>query len=92
MYQVKFTTAYKKAYKLMKKRGLDISFLDEVVDLLRQGRQLEERYRDHGLTGDLAGFRECHIKPDWLLIYLIEDDILTLTLIDTGSHSDLFKK
>lgn len=92
MYQVKFTTAYKKVYKLMKKRGLDISLLDEVVDLLRQGRQLEERYRDHGLTGDLAGFRECHIKPDWLLIYLIENDILTLTLIDTGSHSDLFKK
>ena len=92
MYQVKFTTAYKKAYKLMKKRGLDISLLDEVVDLLCQGRQLEERYRDHGLTGDLAGFRECHIKPDWLLIYLIENDILTLTLIDTGSHSDLFKK
>ncbi len=92
MYQVKFTTAYKKAYKLMKKRGLDISLLNEVVDLLRQGRQLEERYRDHGLTGDLAGFRECHIKPDWLLIYLIENDILTLTLIDTGSHSDLFKK
>ena len=92
MYQVKFTTAYKKAYKLMKKRGLDISLLDEVVDLLRQGRQLEERYRDHGLTGDLAGFRECHIKPDWLLIYFIENDILTLTLIDTGSHSDLFRK
>ena len=92
MYQVKFTTAYKKAYKLMKKRGLDISLLDEVVDLLRQGRQLEERYHDHGLTGDLAGFRECHIKPDWLLIYFIENDILTLTLIDTGSHSDLFKK
>ena len=92
MYQVKFTTAYKKAYKLMKKRGIDISLLDEVVDLLRQGRQLEERYHDHGLTGDLAGFRECHIKPDWLLIYLIENDILTLTLIDTGSHSDLFRK
>ena len=92
MYQVKFTTAYKKAYKLMKKRGLDISLLDEVVDLLRQGKQLEKRYHDHGLTGDLAGFRECHIKPDWLLIYLIENDVLTLTLIDTGSHSDLFRK
>ena len=76
----------------MKKRGLDISLLNEVVDLLRQGKQLEERYRDHGLTGNFAGFRECHIKPDWLLIYLIEDDILTLTLIDTGSHSDLLKK
>lgn len=87
MYQVKFTTAYKKAYKLMKKRGLDISLLDNAVDLLRQGRQLDERYRDHGLTGNFAGFRECHVKPDWLLIYLIEDDILTLTLIDTGSHS-----
>lgn len=92
MYQVKFTTAYKKAYKLMKKRGMDISLLDEVVDLLCQGRHLEERYRDHGLTEDLAGFRECHIKPDWLLIYLIENDVLTLTLIDTGSHSDLFRK
>lgn len=92
MYQVKFTTAYKKAYKLIKKRGLDISLLNEVVDLLRQGKKLEERYRDHGLTGNFAGFRECHIKPDWLLIYLIEDDILTLTLIDTGSHSDLLKK
>ena len=92
MYQVKFTTAYKKAYKLMKKREIDISLLDEVVDLLCQGRHLEERYRDHGLTGDLAGFRECHIKPDWLLIYLIENDVLTLTLIDTGSHSDLFRK
>lgn len=92
MYQVKFTTAYKKAYKLMKKHGLDISLLNEVVDLLRQGKQLEERYRDHGLTGNFAGFRECHIKPDWLLIYLIEDDILTLTLIDTSLHSDLFKK
>ncbi len=92
MYQVKFTTAYKKAYKLMKKRGIDISLLDEVVDLLRQERQLEERYHYHGLTGDLADFRECHIKPDWLLIYLIENDILTLTLIDTGSHSDLFRK
>ena len=92
MYQVKFTTAYKKAYKFMKKRGLDISLLGEVVDLLRQGKQLEKRYHDHGLTGDLAGFRECHIKPDWLLIYLIENDILTLTLIDTGSHSDLFRK
>ena len=92
MYQVKFTTAYKKSYKLMKKRGFDISLLDDVVDLLRQGRQLDEKYRDHGLSGNLAGFRECHIKPDWLLVYLIEDDVLTLTLVDTGSHSDIFKK
>ena len=75
----------------MKKRGLDISLLDKVVDKLRQGIPLEEKYKDHGLSGNYEGFRECHIKPDWLLIYLIENDILTLTLVDTGSHSDLFK-
>ncbi len=92
MYQVKFTAAFKRSYKLMKKRGLDLSALDEVVDLLRQGRQLDETYRDHGLSGNYAGFRECHIKPDWLLIYLVENDILTLTLVDTGTHSDIFKK
>lgn len=91
MYEVRFTTAYKKSYKRMKKRGLDVSLLDEAVDLLRRGKQLDERYHDHGLTGDFVGFRECHIKPDWLLVYLIENDILTLTLVDTGTHSDIFK-
>ena len=91
MYQVKFTTAYKKRYKLMIKRGLNLSLLDDVVDKLRQGIPLEEKYRDHALTGSFEGFRECHIKPDWLLIYLIENDILTLTLVDAGSHSDVFK-
>ncbi len=91
MYQLKFTTAFKKSYKLMKKRGLDISLLDEVIDNLRQGKQLEEKYRDHGLSGKFQGFRECHIKPDWLLVYLLENDILTLTLIDTGTHADIFK-
>ena len=91
MYTVKFTTAYKKSYKLMKKRGLDLSLLDKVVDELRQGNPLDEKYKDHMLKGEYAGFYECHIKPDWLLIYLIEDNILTLTLVNTGSHSDLFK-
>lgn len=92
MYEVRFTTAYKKSYKLMRKRGLDLTLLDEAVDTLRQGKQLDEKYRDHGLGGNFAGFRECHIKPDWLLLYLIENDILTLTLVDTGSHADIFKK
>lgn len=92
MYQLKFTSAYKKSYKLMKKRGLDLSLLDNVVDTLQQGKQLNEKYRDHGLTGNFQGFRECHVKPDWLLIYLIENDILTLTLVDTGTHADIFKK
>lgn len=91
MYEVKFTNAFKKSYKLMKKRGQDLSLLDNVVDTLRQGKKLEDKHHDHALTGTYQGFRECHIKPDWLLIYLIENDILTLTLVDTGSHSDLFK-
>lgn len=90
MYHLKFTTAYKKAYKRMKKRGLDITLLDSVIDTLRQGLPLGKEYYDHILKGEFAGFHECHIQPDWLLIYLIEDDILTLTLVDTGSHSDLF--
>lgn len=92
MYQVKFTSAFKKSYKLMKKRGLDMSALDDVVDTLRQGKPLDEKHHDHALTGNFVGFRECHIKQDWLLIYLLENNILTLTLVDTGSHSDIFKK
>ena len=91
-YQVKFTATYKKSYKLMKKRGLDVTLLDDVVDQLRLGMQLEEKYHDHALSGNFSGFRECHVKPDWLLVYLIENDILTLTLVDTGTHSDIFKK
>ena len=70
---------------------MDLSLLDEVIDKLRQGITLDEKYKDHILKGEYAGFHECHIKPDWLLIYLIENDVLTLTLVDTGSHSDLFK-
>lgn len=90
MYKIKFTNLYKKSYKRMAKRGLDLSLLDEVIDYLRQGIPLESKYKDHILKGKFKGFHECHIKPDWLLIYLIEDDILTLTLINTGSHADLF--
>ena len=75
----------------MKKRGLDLSLLDNVVDALRQGRQLDAKYRDHELSSKFKGFRECHIKLDWLLVYLIENDILTLTLVDTGTHTDIIK-
>lgn len=91
IYTVKFTSAYKKSYKRMKKRGLDVSLLNDIVDQLRQGKPLDKKYMDHALTGNFTGFRECHIKPDWLLVYLVEDDILTLTLVETGSHSDLFE-
>lgn len=70
MYHVKFTSAFKKSYKLMKKRGLDLSLLDEIVEKLRQGIPLEEKHYDHALTGNFEGFRECHIKPDRLLMLL----------------------
>lgn len=76
---------FKKGLKSAKKRGLDISLLDSIVDKLLQGIPFEEKYQDHSLKGNWDGFRECHIQPDWLLIYLIEDDILTLTLVETGT-------
>lgn len=90
-YQLAVSGRFKKSLKTAKKRGLDISLLGYVVDRLLQGIPLETNYRDHALSGNYKGYRECHIQPDWLLIYLIEDDVLTLTLVDTGTHSDLFK-
>ncbi|HFI0083640.1 type II toxin-antitoxin system YafQ family toxin [Streptococcus sp. P25B114] len=79
-----------KSYKLMKKRGYDLGLLEEIITKLSQGIPLEDKHQNHMLTGNFSGYYECHIIPDWLLIYLIENDILTLTLIDTGTHSDLF--
>jgi len=90
VYIVKFTTAFKKRYKLIGKRGFDLSLLNAVIEILRQGKTLDAKYHDHSLSGNYAGFRECHIKPDWLLIYKIEQDILVLTMVDTGTHSELF--
>ena len=89
MYKVKFTSAFKKSYKLAIKRGLDISLLDDVIKILQSWKKLPEKYKDHYLIGSFKGFKECHIKPDWLLVYYIEENILTLTLVNTGSHSDL---
>ena len=91
-YTVKTTSQFKKDYKLAMKRNLNISLLKEVVTLLSMGEKLPEKYRDHELTGNWVGHRECHISPDWLLIYRIENDILVLTLSRTGSHSDLLDK
>ena len=76
--------------KLAKKRGLDISLLADIVEKLLHKIPSEMKNKDHALSGNFKGYRECHIQPDWLLIYLIEEDILTLTLIDTGTHADLF--
>ena len=92
IYDVKYTSSFKKSYKLIQKRGYDISALDKVIDMLRQGKKLDAKYKDHVLSGNYAGYRECHINPDWLLVYLFENDTITLTLVNTGTHSDVFKK
>ena len=84
-YTVKYTTAFKKDYKRAIKRGLKIELLEQVVALLSMGEPLPDKNRDHDLSGDWVGHRECHILPDWLLIYRIEDDVLVLTLARTGS-------
>lgn len=89
-YELILTRKFKKSLKLVKKRGLDLSLLEKVITSLQNNIPLEEKYRDHELRGQYKGFRECHIAPDWLLIYMKEEDILVLTLIDTGTHSDLF--
>ena len=89
MYTLKFTNQFKKDYKLMIKRGKDIALLDNVIKKIQNGEKLDAKYHDHALTGTYRGFRECHIQPDWLLIYFIENQIVTLTLVRTGSHSDL---
>lgn len=91
-YVVKFTTQFRKDYKLAMKRGLKIELLERVIMLLAAGETLPEKNKDHALTGNWVGHRECHILPDWLLVYRVEDDILVLTLTRTGTHSDLFGK
>lgn len=89
-YEVLATTQYRRDYKRIKKRGFSIPLLDEVVELLEEGQPLPAKYHDHALTGNYAGCRECHITPDWLLIYRIYGDVLVLALTRTGTHSDLF--
>ena len=91
-YTVKFTTQFKKDYKLAIKRGLKIDLLEQIVASLADGIALPDKNKDHTLTGNWVGHRECHILPDWLLVYRIEDDVLILTLARTGTHSDLFGK
>lgn len=81
---------FEKDLKLAIKRGYNITLLEKVVDALAAGEPLDRKHRDHQLTGDYGGFRECHITPDWLLIYQIMDDRLILLLSRTGTHSDLF--
>ncbi len=91
-YLVKYTTQFKKDYKLAMRRGFNIELLDDMIRKLASGEILEEKYKDHALTGKWTGYRECHIQPDWLLVYHIKENVLVLTLSRTGTHSDLFKK
>lgn len=85
-----WTSQFKKDYKLAVKRGLKIDLLDNIIRQLSKCQPLPEKNRDHLLTGNYVGYRECHIQSDWLLVYRIENDVLVLTLSRTGSHSDLF--
>ena len=90
-YEIRFTGQFKKDLKLAKKQGKNLDKLFDVVERLANGEVLEAKYRDHDLSGDYKGCRECHIDPDWLLIYEIFDDVLVLLLNCVGSHSELFK-
>ena len=90
MLKLRTTSKFRKDYKLAKKRGLDIDLLEQVIDLLLEEKPLDKKYKDHPLTGNYIGFRECHIQPDWLLIYAVDHGQLVLTASRTGTHSDLF--
>lgn len=90
MFKLKTTTKFRKDYKRMKKQGKDMTLLGEVIDLLLAETSLDEKYRDHPLSGNYVGFRKCHILPDWLLIYAIDKNQLLLTASRTSTHSDLF--
>ena len=90
MLKPKYSTAFKKDYKRLKKRKYDLNALKQTVSLLASGEPLPQSYRDHALVGQYAGCRECHIAPDWLLVYEIREQELILYLTRTGSHSDIF--
>lgn len=90
MLKIEYTNKFKKDYKRILARNLNESLLDEVLSLLIEEKPLPMKYRDHDLVGEYTGCRECHIQPDWLLIYRKDKEFLTLILTRTGSHSDLF--
>lgn len=91
MLTIRRTTQFKRDFKRIVKQGIDIKPLVEIIEKLSREEVLDEKFCDHPLKGHWLGFRECHIKSDWLLIYLINKDELILTLSRTGSHSDLFQ-
>ena len=90
MLTIKYESTFKKDFKRIVKRGYNVRLLEQVIEILANGESLPQKYRDHALIGNYADCRECHITPDWLLIYKINQDELILFLTRTGSHSDLF--
>lgn len=90
-YEIQKTSQFKKDFKLALKRNCDIQKLQEVITILANGETLPESCFDHPLKGDYSRYRECHVEPDWLLVYKITESVLVLTLYRTGTHSDLFK-
>lgn len=90
MLTIRYQTTFRKDYKRITKRGYDINLLEDVIGILAEGKTLPPQYKDHNLSGDYSGCRECHITPDWLLIYEVSNKELVLYLMRTGTHSDLF--
>lgn len=90
MMMIKYHKLFKKDLKRIMRRGYNIELLKKVIDLLAKQELLPEKYKDHNLSGDYIGYRECHITPDWLLVYQIRENELILVLTRTGTHSDLF--
>lgn len=90
MLTIRYEKKFRKDIKLIKKRGYDLNKLEAVLRLLVAQTPLPEQYHDHALSGNYSGHRECHISPDWLLIYKVIDDQLILTLTRTGTHIDVF--
>lgn len=91
MLSLETTGQFRKDYKRIKKRGYDTKLLEDIIQMLLEEKPLPLKHRDHALSGNYAGFRECHIQPDWHLIYTIQRHRLILTVSRTGSHSDLFQ-
>ena len=91
-YTVKFMSSFKNGYKKVKKQGKDLNKLYKVIEILANGEKLDPKYKDHLLTDSkyYKNCRECHIEPDWLLIYKIDSNEIILYIVETGSHSELF--
>lgn len=90
--KIRYSTKFKKDLKLLKKREQNLKFLGDVVDSIAENQTLPKKYKNHALSGNYKGYFECHIRPDWLLIYKIDERELVLLLTRTGTHSDLFNK